>query len=252
MRLLFFALLLSFNAFAQQTQTILTKIDSVTLFLSASQVNSSANIKFEEGLHTILVNDISNSILINSLQINLPKQVKLVSVVVKKDELEVEKAPAVKKLQDSIDLVKNRIRKIQDQLAVLKNESDLILNNEQVLENENSNIQSLKDLALFYRSRLAEIKAKKFELEQKVKVDFQFLTDLEERMEKLIAKLEQKNAQIQLVVDIPAKTTGLLKLKYLVEEAGWYPIYTFKIESIDKPANLEYLASVYNNSYIIE
>ena len=248
MRLSLFILLLSFKVFAQDTQRLITKIDSVTLFLSASQINSSKTITLPQGLHTLLIDEISNSILINSLQINLPKRIKLVSVAVKKRYVPVQEQPTVKILQDSLDLVNNRIRKIEDQFSVLKSESELILNNKQVLEKENSTIQGLKDLALFYRSRLSEIKATEFKLGQTAKTEKQLAVNLKKRLQKLSAKLNQRNAQIQLVVDVPNKTTGLLKLQYLVAAAGWYPIYTFKIEAIDKPARLEYLASVYNNT----
>lgn len=248
MRLLIFILLFSFNALAENTQRLVAKIDSVTLFLSASQINSSTTITLEQGLNTVLIDEISNSILVNSLQLNLPKQVKLVSVSVKKQQVEVENLSIIKKLQDSLDLVKNRIRKIEDQFSVLKNEHDLILNNKQVLEKENSTIQGLKDLALFYRTRLSEIKATEFKLEQSSKQEVQLSKDLKKRLQAATYKQKQKNAQVQLILDAPKKIKGRMKLQYLVEAAGWYPIYTFKIETIEKPARLEYLASVYNNT----
>jgi len=49
-------------------------------------------------------------------------------------------------------------------------------------------------------------------------------------------------------VDVPVKTNTLFRLNYLVQNAGWYPVYDIRVKNIESPVMLTYKANLYQNS----
>ncbi len=225
-----------------------SKIDSATLYLNASQINRSAEVTLKKGVNEVYINNVTNSILDNSLQIQLPLKVKIISVLVKKRAFHINDYPPIKQLFDSINKVKDEIELLENKIYVLKKETSVILNNKDVIAKENSTIQDLKDLTDFYSRRLSEIKKTEFDIKKEKQVKDAFLKKLKERHREALKKYRLANSQIQLVLEANENTKGKLNLQYLVSSAGWYPTYTFKIKDIDQEGELEYLSSVYNNT----
>ena len=53
------------------------------------------------------------------------------------------------------------------------------------------------------------------------------------------------SSEIEITVAAEKKAEASFFLKYLVSNAGWYPKYDVRVESVEKPVNLTYKAEVF-------
>ncbi|MDL5050215.1 DUF4139 domain-containing protein [Oscillatoria amoena NRMC-F 0135] len=103
-------------------------------------------------------------------------------------------------------------------------------------------------MADFYRSRLTEIGMAKIKSDEKIR-------KINERIGKLNRQVQEQNELYsrntsEIVISISAEAGGSVdfEVKYVVANAGWYPVYDLRAVSTKSPVQLNYKANVFQST----
>ena len=125
-----------------------------------------------------------------------------------------------------------------------------ILEANKKLTNEKINITAaeVKAYADMYRARLFELREKKFIISKQQKNLNEQLVNLQAQLNEWNAKNNQPSGQIILTVSTNTTINGAIKCTYIVNNAGWTPIYDLRSDGWGKPIDLVYKANIYQNT----
>ena len=233
-------------AFAQNTKKVGAKIDKVTVFLQQAQIENSVNTVIPAGSSKIIVEEIANSIDINSIQVEGNGDFTLLSVKYSPNHLDYN----LYAYQDSIQKVQTDIGNLEMLLKVAENEEKIIMANANV-KNEKVGLlpEDLKEMIDFFRLKLTEVGARSLQIIRQI----QPLKDKKTRLEKQLAEIRNISlplGELELTVAAVKTTTANLKITYVAYNAGWSPNYDLRVKNLKSPVNIAYKANVYQNTGI--
>ncbi len=253
--ILFGAFLLIFGQVQSQNipeKKVSTEISSATIYLSGAEIIRNKSITLAKGKTQIIFEGLSPKINPKSIRITTDKTIDLLGISNKINYLAKEEhGPEIKRLNDSLEIVKNELQTIADKTDAFSTEKQLLLKNISLGGTNNGvNITELKQASDFYRLKITEINSKISQLnQQKEKLNLGY--------QRIVSQLNEMNSnagytrsEISILVSCDAPVTGNFELKYLVDGAGWSPAYDIKAFDINEPVTLEYRAKVYNNTDI--
>lgn len=162
---------LTLFAFQSQAADISVKPQTkdVLVYLQNAQINAVAEVNLVPGMYNIVLEDLSQFLDENSVQIKGDADFTILSVVTKKNYLGDErKDPKLKVLEDSIEVMSGKLYAVKNQLDALNEELAMIKSN-QSIQGNNVGVSTLEleKMANFYRVRMLEIHTKQTEFEKK-------------------------------------------------------------------------------------
>ena len=241
---------LTFAGTTETTQNVSTPVKSVILFLNGAEVTHNAQVNLSAGRNKVIFVGLSPQLVSKSVQVNVPTDVTILSVSDKVNYLaKQELNPRIKQLKDSSDMLNDNLKLLRNDKDALQVERQMIISNQSIGgQNTGVSIATLKPAADFFRTRIQEINAETFKIEKKEKTLNEILTKVNQQLSELNAKFNVPTAEVTVLVTVAAKNTANFELKYVLNSAGWAPIYDLKAEDVDKPIELKYRANVFNNS----
>ncbi len=229
---------------------IKTDINEVTVFLNGAQINRSGKGNLPLGNSQVIFRDLPSVIVPQSVQVSGKGNFTILSVQYQVNYLkEQEITPRMKALNDSLELINDRITNENNLLYVYNAEEGLILANKEMGgANSGVSMVALKEAAEYYRTRLVDIKSKQTQQNKKIK-------DLNEIKQKISQQLNEENArknqpsgEILVTVYCTAATAAAFDLSYVVNQAGWYPSYDLRVTDLTKPVDLALKANIHQSS----
>ena len=166
----------------------------------------------------------------------------------------------------------NHIDKLQknQQLETLKNkaiqlEKEITLNNarlevlkeKQTVLQENkklggtttgASLSELKSALEFYEHELTEIKKDELSVKSTIEKLAKEKENIEIELTNVLNNEELPVSDIKVLVSAEFKTQAEVIITYLVSNAGWYPNYDLRVNSINSPLLLNYKANVWQNT----
>lgn len=243
---------------AQDTVRTDAKLTEATIYYGVgAELTHQAKVDVTTDVKQIVLNQLSTTVDPNSLQINVPEDVALLS---QQFSLYTEPVtyvvnPMVKKWQDSIMLLQKDIQKNANQsdieIVMLSETGELIKATIAKTDVKNISADDALKLINFYNAKIEKSKNAIFAL-------LQIKNDLNEK----IAKYQQQiNDNAYKPVKAP-KTYGQLILQvacnknmeipvefsYFTKNAGWMPLYDVRVNSKSNEIKLVYKASVMQNT----
>ena len=152
----------SVSAFSQKTVNY--TINSADVYLSGAKIYSQSKIQLETGTHTVVIKNITNSLVEESIRAKVSEGCSLVSVSNSRNYIEsAELTQKEKDLYESQKKLNNQLQLLQIDKEVIQEEVNLI----NVLIKTPSNTEKkpnytaseLQDLSKFYASKIAELKS---------------------------------------------------------------------------------------------
>ena len=227
-------------------------IKNVTVFLTRAQINSTVSVSIDAGDTEIEIEKLPAEIDPNSIQVQgkgdflikaVKKRTNFLSPLARSKELIL--------LEDSLEYYTMKQQLLQGEQEVLQKEEQLLLAN-QVIKGEQAvlSVEQLKAMANFYRARLTEIRT----------LVLQGRATLDKTTKKIVEKQNQL-ASIQQKADMPSSSVYLsitsktsqniqLGLEYILNDAGWYPVYDLRAKDSNSPIQIVTKAQVFQNSGI--
>ncbi len=246
-------LLLTFKSIASsQSNTnkdAKSKLNSVTVFLDGAEVYRTKKANLIKGTNRIEFKGLSPFINANSIRVNAKDNLDLLSISHHDDYFFNDQLkPEVKSINDSINTVNSQIIQIDNHLKAFNSEKEMLMKNQDLAKG--ASIQSLANAATFFRERFAEININESKLQLKGKRLKTTLKRLEQQLESIKSSGQYNRGKIVIVLKSEEIKPIEIGIKYLVDNAGWAPIYDIKASNINNPIDLVYKAKVYNETQI--
>jgi len=248
--ILFFVSLPTINADEIPTYS---KVTDVTVYLNMARETRTASFNAIKGSYEVILYDISETMVDNSLQVGVKGPATLLSASVRTNYFnetgEIKLDPKIEKLRDSLNYYTSEIQWMDEQKKVIKGEIALVeANNKLGSQHEAMKPADLIALADFYRNRITDLRKRDLALTKKT-------TDFNENVQKIRSQITElgskpKNPTKDVILNFSSEIQGSVSLNfnYLVSQAGWKPMYDLKVVDTSQPVNLDYKAGVYQNT----
>ena len=232
--------------FAQNVKRVNAKIEKVTVFLQQAQIENAVNTSIAAGSSKIYVDDIANTIDVNSIQVEGKGDFTLLAVKYSPNRFNSKQSA----LQDSIKKVKVDIENLEMLFAVAQNEEKMIMANANVKSEKDGLLpEDLKEMIEFFRLKLTEVGAKRLQVQRQMEP----LKERKQKLEQALADLANSNlplGAIELTVSATKSTNANIKITYIAYNAGWNPNYDLRVKDTKSLVAIGYKASVYQNTGI--
>jgi hypothetical protein len=221
-------------------------LKSAMVYRVGAELTHSASVSLNQGNNEVIIDNISNRIDINSLQIGNNGNVTILSVEFSTNFLRPEiKLPIVKRLEDSLETVKDELTKVQ---VVLKTDQELLdvlkANKEIRGEQTGVSVVELTKMMDYYKNKTLEIQNEITRYKERESK----LTDVTAKIKRQIAEEEQKNSKTigKLLLQLYCPLAGRydFTISYVTPAASWNPVYDLRVENINKPVALAYKAKL--------
>lgn len=238
------------HIYAQKQIESNAEITSVTVYLQGAQLTSSAKATIPEGTSELLIRNLPVSLLQNTLQIVANADITIMSVSTQTNFISPKKEQEeVKRLQDSAEAVTQRIAKLDNRKSVLNGMSDILTKNIMVGgANNGVNTETLTKMYDIYNDKMTKIKDELLDISNKQNKLSTLLTDINKQVSEKNQNATKYFAEVVAQIQSKQSQQVSFKLTYIINDAGWIPEYDLRGESISKPLQLTYKASIWQNS----
>jgi len=149
-------------------------------------------------------------------------------------------------VQDSLRACQMKLSELSGYVDVINQEKYMLEANRSIKgENAIMLMEDLKEMADFYRSRYTELNLRNIELQQQIQDKQSECNKLNNRLSVLLS-----GSASEIIVTLLGESTMTtsLKVRYIVPNAGWYPIYDLRAKDINSPIEFAYRAKVYQST----
>lgn len=244
-------LFLGISAFSETR--LPSRIAEVTVYRSGAKLSNVASVRLAAGNNQIVFEKLPVDMNPNSLQVRIEGKADLLSAFFRRATIELNQpnGSAIKALQDSIEMVHDRILRLVSETEILgKEENSLQENQKRVGAGEHSNlsVNDWKEMTQYYRSRLSEIKNRQLEIVFQRRKEDRMIATMNERLNKLSRRETQTSGEIVLQIESATTQTLNISCIYFITRASWTPAYDLRAEAVDKPLRMVYKAVVSQQS----
>ena len=250
MKPLFFVFLLTANTvFAAENPPVSAKIERVTMYRQSAKVSGSATASVQQGIQEIVVTNLPNSIVQQSLQVRMKASgVQLLNTTYRTNSLK--QPEIVAKIQFLLDTVKvlekqhyqitDQIKTVEDQMFAIKT----IVQGNTGGSQKGASIDEVQRADDYYAKRLPELRGKLRDLQVAQTKSVEVLMRTNARLYELDKKAFKQMGELVLQVKADAAAQIDLSFAMLTKAAYWVPIYDVKAPEFDKPLALTYKANL--------
>ncbi len=228
----------------------ISEIKKVTLYQSYAKITREASVTVPAGATEVVLSDLTTSIQQNSLQVNITGRAILLSATTRINYLSGKRVTRkIKTLQDSLELLGREINWLNEQKTVYQGEEKVITENQHLgSEQEGMRIEDLKELTIFYRNRLLEVKKNILDINHKINKRNTRKNKIQQQLNELNASKNKPTGEVLLTISANSNTRITINFSYLASNASWSPIYDLRSEGTDKPVKLVYKANARQNT----
>lgn len=247
---LFICLLIMQPAFAQiEEHAVESNIESVKIYLQGAEVIRTKDVNLRPGKHRLIFEGLSPNINPQSIQVTSSTNTSILSITNKTNFLKPREAKGNSKVMlDSIEMLRFELQALDDLKKAFTKEEEILRQNQNLKGTENSlTTDDLIKVANFYRTRFREIYSERTRINRQV-------NDINQTISRLNGQLSQMNSSSrptsEVYIELKVKSSGTTKVKvrYVVANAGWSPIYDLRAGELNEPINLNYRALAFNNT----
>ena len=236
-------------AFAQKPIFTNAKTIGATVYFNSAEISQTTTINLPKGTSEIVVKNVADYLNENTVRIGAPANVTVLSVQFSNNyisEFEIdEKNPAIKKVRDSITIVKKLIQKNDLLYTAINNSMGILQKNETVGGTTGLNVLELTKLVDFNITKRTDLSIQMVdirEINEKLQIK---LNNLNKKLE-INTKNEEQSSNGKLIIQVMNEIAGStnLEINYLTNNASWRPFYDLRANSIVDPINMLYKAEV--------
>ncbi|MFD0797575.1 mucoidy inhibitor MuiA family protein [Maribacter chungangensis] len=229
---------------------ISSEIKEVTVYLNGANITRVAKCNLRKGTSEITLTGLSTRIEESSIQISGLQSVSILSM-----SYDLNFMPVVlnegssEPLQEQLDAITFEVAQHKNLISGLEEEEQVIYANRGISGRaKDLNLQQMKDISTYYRTRVTAIKNEIFETNMKIKK----LNDKGRTLQKQMAALnnvpEKEQGELKIKFDAPIASNLNLLVSYHIQDAGWIPNYDIKSKDINTPLYLSYKAHVFQKT----
>ena len=231
---------------ADGKSTTQSDLKTVTVYRTGAELLHTATTVLKQGNNELIIEGISNQLDINSIQINCPMGVTIMSVEFTNNYLRpIEPGQHVQRLYDSVQQVQADLDKVNVALVTTTELIEVLKSNRDIKGSQQGlSVAELIKLMDYYKSKSLELQNDLSGLRDKQKnLSGQII-----RLKNQIAEEEKKNNKIsgriylQLSVAIAGKAD--FTVSYITPNAFWMPYYDIRVDDVRRPLKVIYKAKL--------
>ena len=222
--------------------TITSKLTTVVVYRSGAELTHTATTFLKQGNNQVILENISNKIDINSIQVKTPSAVTVLGVEFSGNYLPpAEKTTRETMLGDSLERLVQEEDKVDLAITNTTDLLDVLKENRNIKGTQSGlSVAELVKLMDYYKSKSLELQTTLQQLNsQKKKLD-----GLEEKIQNQIDEEQKKNVSTagRLTLQLSAAVEGKCELTvtYIAQNASWSPCYDVRVENTNSPLKLVY------------
>lgn len=231
---------------ADEPVKVPSTLTTVTVYRNGAEMTHRASTRLEQGANELIIEGISNTIDVNSIQINCPAVVTLLGVEFSNNYLmKPEADKSMQQLKDSAENLSKEIEKVQVQIRTISDLLDVLKVNKDIKGSQTGlNVSELIKLMEYYKTKSNELQQELNQQHEKQKK----LSGLLNKITNQIAEEEKKNTKntgrinLQLSVAVSGKYDFIVS--YITPNAYWTPYYDIRVEDIKSPMKLIYKSKI--------
>ncbi|EDM37354.1 hypothetical protein PBAL39_09431 [Pedobacter sp. BAL39] len=231
---------------AQLPPSFNAKLESVSIYSHGALLNHSAKVRLPSGTTEILLTAVANQLYDESLQINVPEGVTILSTSYVMDYLKNEKkSPAYLKVEDSLSVTAKVLSDIQNNIVVEENMLLMLDKNQTVGGTANGvNVAELIKVTEYYKRKQLELRASIYNLRQKEELLKMKISKMQQQLKELNSSPSDNTGQLLLQLVSVKPIEGDFKISYMAPGASWTPFYDLRAENAAAPLKIMYKANV--------
>lgn len=232
-------ILLCFQVTAQNEKIVSGKLQSATILRIGAELTHTAKISLISGNNELILEDLSSSIDVNSLQIKCSGGVTVMGSEFLKDYIaEKPLSTSAKVIQDSIDFYNRESEKLQVLLETNKELRALLQANKSIGGQQNGlNVAELVKMMDYYKTKSIELENERGMSESKIEKYEKRVSMLEKQLQQESLKNNKTSGRLKLKLASSLAGTYDLQVTYYTSSAYWVPYYDLQASS-DKPIKL--------------
>ncbi|HET53948.1 MAG TPA: mucoidy inhibitor MuiA family protein [Ignavibacteria bacterium] len=228
------------------------KLNSVTVFLGGAELTHTAQLDVPQGIHEIILENVANNIIGNSLQVGGTGDFVILSVNQRQNYLKAKvKTPQLIVLEDSLKLLKGDLSKMNNNRQVLQYELDLLLANKNLgSDTKTITVAELQRMSEYFNKKSTQLLNDMTSIDLKKEKVNERITKIQNQINEINNKAKSSVTEIVVTVSTSKNTKGNFKASYLTYDAGWNPSYDLRSSGIDTPIKLDLRANVWQKTGI--
>jgi uncharacterized protein (TIGR02231 family) len=239
-----------FSVSAQREKTTESKITNVTVFLNKAQVTREVKTRVDAGKTSVILSGLTSQLDQESIQVAGKGSFIILGIAHRQNYLNEFNLPrSLKLLRDSVENTQHQLAFEQSQKDILNKEEQMLLTNQKIGgTSQNLTVTELKAMADFYRSRLSDIVATRMKTDDKIKKTNERLAKLNRQLSEQNDLYSRNTSEVIVNISADAATSVDLDVNYVVNNAGWVPVYDLRAINTKQPVQLSYKANVFQNT----
>ena len=242
--------LFPFALLANAEKPLPSKIEKVTVYLEGASIERTSSVNLLSGENTFVFNNLSPDIDENSIQISGLGDASVLSIVFNIDFLEKKEASQeYQSIENLLKTFQQQKNEIENEIAGYNEELQLLQKNQRINSDAtNLSVEMIKEMSNYYRNRVTEIKNAIYKQQLLLAELHKTIADHQNELLKLDDSKKEQRGEITLKLNAQKPANLVLKFKYNIKNAGWFPLYDIRATNTSSPIEFSYKANVYQQS----
>jgi TonB-dependent SusC/RagA subfamily outer membrane receptor len=247
-KIFLFSFLTSFQILFASDEPLLvpSSLKAVTVYRSGAEMTHHSLAQLGKGNHDLIIENISNTVDINSIQVSCHAAVTIMGVEFGNNFLVArETGIRLKLLMDSAGLIQKEIDRVQVQVRTVNELLEVLKANRNIKgEQSGLSVAELMKLMDYYKS-------KSNELHNELSVHNEKLYRLNEQLTKVGRQIKEeqsrntsKSGQLKLQLSVATPGKYDFSVSYITPNAWWAPHYDVRVDNISSPLKLVHKAKI--------
>ena len=244
-------LFLCVNAFCfGQEANLVTTPQEVTVYLQSAKVVEEGTTTLKLGKNVVTVSNLSNFIDVNTYQIGVSSGATLLSVTPGNNYLQEDTFTDTEQLLiDKKEALNLEIKFKDAEEKALAGELQLIEDNRKIGNtNEGWTTAQLSELSAFYAKRRLEISKARIIVQEEIKELREALGKINLQLQETSALKNENRQEVVLEIEASQRMNAVVTITYVVNNAGWQPLYDIRASSLEDPLSLITKGKIYQNT----
>ncbi len=241
----------SLSSFANEEKPkVKAELNAVTVYRAGAEMTHAAKVNLAKGNSELIIENLSNALEINSVQIKTSDNVTVMGIEFNTDYLKEEiKSARIKMLEDSVEKITAEIDKIKLNESITTDLLTVLKANKEIKGTQTGlSVAELMKLMDYYKLKSAELQ---LELAQQKQKKDKLTVQLQKILTQ-IAEEEKKNNKStgNLLLQLNCAITGKYDfvITYITSNAYWNAFYDLKASSVSAPLKLIYRAKIFQTT----
>jgi TonB-dependent SusC/RagA subfamily outer membrane receptor len=223
-----------------------SSLKAVTVYRSGAEMTHNSSVELGKGNEELVIEGISNSIDINSVQINCPSAVTIMGIEFSNNFLIApEVSSHIKMLQDSVERVQKDIDRVNVQIQTTIDLLEVLKANRDIKGQQTGlSVAELMKLMDYYKNKSTELQNELASQKEKQKKLNELIAKIRAQISEESSKNQRNAGQLKLQLSVAAAGKYDFVISYITPNAWWTPYYDIRVDDIKSPLRVIYKAKV--------